>query len=182
VKEQETKNNFKEVNMRKASVLLVGILVLLFFSSCGKKPPPVEETTPPAETEQETPTQPQIPTEDVTKQEITQEDFQPIHFDFDRYALRPGDREILSLNAQVLKDNPLVKIRIEGNCDERGTVEYNLALGEKRARAAMDYLINLGIDADRISIITYGKERANRCHSDDCWSKDRRDDFIIMSL
>lgn len=166
--------------MRISGVLLVGILVLLLFSFCGKKPP-VEEPTPPVVTEEETPTTPEIPTEEVTKKEITQKDFQPIHFDFDRYALRPEDREILSRNAQVLKENPAVKIRIEGNCDERGTVEYNLALGEKRARAAMDYLINLGVSADRVSIITYGKERANRCHNEGCWSGDRRDDFMILS-
>ncbi len=166
--------------MRISGVLLVGILVLLLFSFCGKKPP-VEEPTPPVVTEEETPTTPEIPTEEVTKKEITQKDFQPIHFDFDKYALRPEDREILSRNAQVLKENPAVKIRIEGNCDERGTVEYNLALGEKRARAAMDYLINLGVSADRVSIITYGKERANRCHNEGCWSGDRRDDFMILS-
>ncbi len=166
--------------MRISGVLLVGILVLLLFSFCGKKPP-VEEPTPPVVTEEETPTTPEIPTEEVTKKEITQKDFQPIHFDFDRYALRPEDRDILSRNAQVLKENPAVKIRIEGNCDERGTVEYNLALGEKRARAAMDYLVNLGVSADRVSIITYGKERANRCHNEGCWSGDRRDDFMILS-
>lgn len=166
--------------MRISGVLLVGILVLLLFSFCGKKPP-VEEPTPPVVTEEETPTTPEIPTEEVTKKEITQKDFQPIHFDFDKYALRPEDREFLSRNAQVLKENPAVKIRIEGNCDERGTVEYNLALGEKRARAAMDYLINLGVSADRVSIITYGKERANRCHNEGCWSGDRRDDFMILS-
>jgi peptidoglycan-associated lipoprotein len=165
--------------MRKAGVLLVGILVLLLISSCGKKPPPPEEPAPPVVTEEETPKPPEIPTEEVTKKEITQEDMQPIHFDFDRYSLRPDDREILNRNAMVLKDYPDVKIRIEGNCDERGTVEYNLALGEKRARAAMDYLINLGISADRISIITYGKERASRCDSEQCWSHDRRDDLVI---
>ena len=167
--------------MRKASVLLVGILVLLLISSCGKKPPPSEEPTPPVVTEEETSKPPEIPTEEVTKKEITQEDMQPIHFDFDKYNLRPDDREILNRNAMVLKDYPNVKIRIEGNCDERGTVEYNLALGEKRARAAMDYLINLGISADRISIITYGKERASRCHNEQCWSQDRRDDLVITT-
>lgn len=167
--------------MRISGVLLLGVLVLLLFSFCGKKPSPVEETTPPVVTEEEAPTPPEIPTEEVTKQEITQRDFQPIHFDFDKYALRPGDRELLNQNAQLLKENPGVRIRIEGNCDERGTVEYNLALGEKRARAALDYLINLGVSADRISIITYGKERANHCSGESCWSEDRRDDFIIVS-
>jgi peptidoglycan-associated lipoprotein len=168
--------------MRKASVLLVGILVLLLLSSCGKKPAPVEEPVPPVVTEPETPQPPPTtPDEDVTKQVITQDDLKPTYFDFDRYDLRVGDREILNKNAAVLKQYPLAKIRIEGNCDERGTVEYNLALGEKRARSAMDYLVNLGISADRISILTYGKERASRCYSEDCWSEDRRDDFIIIS-
>jgi peptidoglycan-associated lipoprotein len=167
--------------MRKASVLLVGILVLLLFSFCAKKPPVVEEPTPPVVTEPETPPPPEVPKEEVTKEEITAEDLQPIHFDFDKYNLRGGDREILNRNAQMLKEYPTVRIRIEGNCDERGTVEYNLALGEKRARAARDYLINLGIDTDRINIITYGKERANRCTNEECWQKDRRDDFVIVS-
>ncbi len=168
--------------MRKASVLLVGILILLLFSFCAKKPPVVEEPTPPVVTEPETPPPPpEIPKEEVTKKVITQEDLQPLYFDFDKYALRPGDREILNRNAQMLKEYPTSKIRIEGNCDERGTVEYNLALGEKRASAAKDYLVNLGIDPDRITTITYGKERANHCYNEDCWSKDRRDDFMIVS-
>lgn len=168
--------------MRKASVLLVGILVLLLISSCGKKPAPVEEPTPPVVTEPETPSPPP-PTsdDDITKRVITQDALKPIYFDFDRYDLRAGDREMLNKNAAVLKQYPLAKIRIEGNCDERGTVEYNLALGEKRARAAKDYLVNLGIDPERISIITYGKERANRCYGEDCWSKDRKDDFVVIS-
>ncbi len=168
--------------MRKVSVLLVGILVLLLFSFCAKKPPVVEEPTPPVVTEPETPPiPPEVPEEEVTKRVITQEDLQPIYFDFDKYNLRTGDREILNRNALVLKQNPTVRIRIEGNCDERGTVEYNLALGEKRARAAKDFLINLGIDPDRITFITYGKEKADRCYNEECWYKDRRDDFAIVS-
>jgi len=164
--------------MRKASVLLVGILVLLLFSFCAKKPPVVEEPPPPVFEEPEPPP-PEFPKEEVKV--LTQEDLQPIHFDFDKYALRSGDRETLNWNAQVLKEYPSAKIRIEGNCDERGTVEYNLALGEKRARAARDYLVNLGIDPDRITFITYGKEKAKRCSNEKCWSTDRRDDFAIVS-
>jgi len=168
--------------MRKASILLVVILVLLLFSFCAKKPPVVEEPTPPVVTPPETPpTPPEVPEEEVTRRIITQEDLQPIYFDFDKYNLRTGDREILNRNALVLKQNPTVRIRIEGNCDERGTVEYNLALGEKRARAAKDFLINLGIDPDRITFITYGKEKADRCYNEECWYKDRRDDFAIVS-
>jgi peptidoglycan-associated lipoprotein len=165
--------------MRKTSVLFVGLLALLLISFCAKKPKVGKEEPKPPSTQTEEPKPPEIPKEEVTK--ITQEDLKPIYFDFDKYDLRPGDREILNQNALLLKENPKVKIRIEGNCDERGTVEYNLALGERRASAARDYLINLGVDNGRISIITYGKEKASHCFNDDCWSKDRRDDFIIVS-
>jgi peptidoglycan-associated lipoprotein len=165
--------------MRKAGVLLAGMLVLLLFTFCAKKPVVKEETKPPISQEEKT------TTSETSKEEarqVTQEDMQPIYFDFDKYDLRSGDREILNLNAVVLKDNPTVKIRIEGNCDERGTVEYNLALGERRASAARDYLINLGVDADRVSIISYGKEKPQYTgHNEESWSKNRRDDFIIVS-
>jgi peptidoglycan-associated lipoprotein len=165
--------------MRKASVLLAGILILLLFSFCAKKPK-VQPKQPTPPTTQEQPTTPETPTEE--KQMVTQGDLQPIYFDFDKYDLRPGDREILNLNAVVLKDNATVRIRIEGNCDERGTVEYNLALGERRASAARDYLINLGIDSDRISVISYGKERPKYPgQNEGAWSKNRRDDFVIVS-
>jgi peptidoglycan-associated lipoprotein len=164
--------------MRKASVLLAGILVLLLFSFCAKKPKVQPEPKPP--TTQEQPTKPETPKEE--KRMVTQEDLQPIYFDFDKYDLRAGDREILNLNAMVLKENSTVRIRIEGNCDERGTVEYNLALGERRASAARDYLINLGIDSNRISIISYGKERTKYPgQNEGAWSKNRRDDFVIVS-
>jgi peptidoglycan-associated lipoprotein len=82
-----------------------------------------------------------------------------IHFDFDKYDIRPGDAEILKENAALLIKYPEVKIQIEGHCDERGTVEYNLALGERRANAAKKYLISLGLSSDQISTISYGKER-----------------------
>lgn len=166
--------------MRKAGILLMGLLVLVLLSFCAKKPKVVEEKPkPPEVTQPEKP--PEIPKEEVEKKVVTQEDLQPIYFDFDKYDLRPGDREILNLNAKVLKENPDVKIRIEGNCDERGTVEYNLALGDRRARAAMDYLVNLGVAPERISTISYGKERCKHCYNEECWSKDRRDDFMIVS-
>ena len=165
--------------MRKASVLLAGILVLLLFTFCAKKPVVKEEAQPPISQEEKN-TPPGTSQEEA--KQVTQGDLQPIYFDFDKYDLRSSDREILSLNAVVLKDNPTVKIRIEGNCDERGTVEYNLALGERRASSARDYLINLGIDSDRISIISYGKEKPKYSgHNEESWSRNRRDDFIIVS-
>ncbi len=170
--------------MRKAGILLVGLLVLMLFTFCAKKPPVVEEKPEvPVVTEPEQPpSEPEIPREEVERELVTQDDLRPIYFDFDKYDLRPGDREILNQNAKVLRENKGVKIRIEGNCDERGTVEYNLALGERRARAAMDYLTNLGIDPQRISIISYGKERPKYPgHNEEAWSKNRRDDFMIIS-
>jgi len=105
-----------------------------------------------------------------------------IHFDFDKYDVRPGDTEVLRGNAALLMKNATVKIQIEGHCDERGTIEYNLALGERRANSAKNYLISLGIKADRISTISYGKEKPfDAGHNEEAWGKNRRDHFIILS-
>jgi peptidoglycan-associated lipoprotein len=105
-----------------------------------------------------------------------------INFDFDKYDLKPRAREILADKAHFMKNYPTVKVLIEGHCDERGTNEYNLALGERRARAAMNYLISLGIDANRISIISYGEERPlDPGHNEEAWAKNRRAHFVITS-
>jgi peptidoglycan-associated lipoprotein len=105
-----------------------------------------------------------------------------IHFDFDKYDIRPGDAEILKENAALLMKNPGVKIQIEGHCDERGTVEYNLALGERRANSAKRYLSSLGLTANRISTISYGKEKPlDPGHNEQAWAKNRRDHFIVLS-
>jgi peptidoglycan-associated lipoprotein len=105
-----------------------------------------------------------------------------IHFDFDKYDIRPGDAEILKENAALLTKYPKIKIQIEGHCDERGTVEYNLALGERRANSAKKYLISLGIAADRISTISYGKERPlDPGHNEETWAKNRRAHPVILS-
>jgi peptidoglycan-associated lipoprotein len=105
-----------------------------------------------------------------------------IHFDFDKYAIRPGDAEILKAIAAVLKKYPSVKIQIEGHCDERGTNEYNLALGERRANSTKDYLLSLGISKDRLSAISYGEERPlDPGHNEEAWAKNRRAHFIILS-
>jgi peptidoglycan-associated lipoprotein len=105
-----------------------------------------------------------------------------IHFDFDKYNIRPGDTEILKENAAFLKNYSKGKIQIEGHCDERGTTEYNLALGERRANSAKKYLLSLGIPADRISSISYGKERPlDPGHNEEAWGKNRRGHFVILS-
>ncbi len=105
-----------------------------------------------------------------------------IHFDFDRYEVRRGDEEILKENAAWLKKNPKTKVQVEGHCDERGTVEYNLALGERRASYAKQYLVSLGIAADRISTISYGKERPLVTgHDEEAWANNRRVHFVVLS-
>ena len=105
-----------------------------------------------------------------------------INFDFDKYDVRPVDTKVLDANAAWLKSNPRSLLLIEGHADERGTPEYNLALGERRAKAAMGYLVALGIQANRISIISYGQEQGLcKEHSEACWARNRRDHFLVKT-
>ncbi len=102
-----------------------------------------------------------------------------VFFDFDKYDIRPGDAKTLDANANWLKSNPNHLVLIEGHCDERGTNEYNLALGERRAKSTMNYLVSQGVQANRITIISYGEERP-QCteHNEACWAKNRRAHFL----
>ena len=105
-----------------------------------------------------------------------------IYFDFDKYDIRPQDASVLKENAALLMKYPNVKIQIEGHCDERGTIEYNLALGERRANNCKNYLISLGIPGNRISAISYGKERpVDPGHNEEAWAKNRRAHTVILS-
>jgi len=103
-----------------------------------------------------------------------------IHFDYDKAELREGDRQILARNAETLKKFDFLRITVEGHCDERGSVEYNLALGERRAKAAYDYLASLGVPADRMKTVSYGKE-VPLCQdsTEECWARNRRDHFAV---
>jgi len=104
---------------------------------------------------------------------------QPIYFDFDRYEIRPADAKTLEADAAWLKTNDVL-ILIEGQCDERGTDEYNLALGDRRARATMNYLVALGIAAPRMSTVSYGKERPVCTeHTEACWALNRRAHIVV---
>lgn len=109
-------------------------------------------------------------------------EFADIHFDFDKYTLKDKARASLQKRAEWLAKNKDVKIVIEGNCDERGTAEYNLALGQRRAEAAVKYLIDLGIDGKRIKAVSYGLERPlDPGHNEEAWAKNRRDHFVVSS-
>ncbi len=163
---------------------IIALASILVVAGCGKKPaieekiePPTQPETPPTDTI----TEPKLPDEG-TVERLTEDQFRIVYFDFDKYNLRPDARTALEFNARLLKKNPDVNVLIEGHCDERGTVEYNLALGEKRAKSAMDYIKSLGIDASRLRIISYGKERPVALgHDEASWAKNRRAKFTITS-
>jgi peptidoglycan-associated lipoprotein len=106
---------------------------------------------------------------------------EPVYFDFDRSEIRPEYRPLLENKAAWLKARPEHRIRIEGHCDERGTAEYNLALGEKRASSVMDYLVTLGVPAKRMSTISYGEERpVFRGQDESAWARNRRAEFRLL--
>ena len=107
--------------------------------------------------------------------------FETIYFDFDKSDLRPDAREVLTKSAELLKGKNDGKIRIEGHCDERGSAEYNLALGERRANSALQYLLTLGVAPDKLTVISYGKEKPAVQGSDEsAWSKNRRAEFVVV--
>ena len=177
--------------MRQPVVALALAAVAALALSCKKTPPPappaplpVAPATPP----------PAPPAPDLAPQADEYERLRQmsadeidrlglltdIHFDYDKFDLREGDRQLLSKNAETLKRFDFIKITIEGHCDERGSVEYNLALGERRAKAAFDYLASLGVAANRMKTVSYGKE-VPLCQesNEDCWARNRRDHFAV---
>jgi peptidoglycan-associated lipoprotein len=104
----------------------------------------------------------------------------PIYFDFDKSNIKEDQRARIEKNAAFLKQNQAVKVRIEGNCDERGTNEYNMALGERRALSAKKYLVNLGIHRDRMHTISFGEEKPLlHGHDEYSWAQNRRDDLVV---
>ena len=122
--------------------------------------------------------------EDASKGKLPVSDgpLKEVYFAYDSFDLRPDARATLKTNADWLKANSSARVEIEGHCDERGTNEYNLALGAKRAQAAKDYLISLGIPAARLSTISYGEElQVCKEQTEDCWQKNRRDRFVVTA-
>lgn len=169
--------------MSKRSALLAAILILFalpLIASCGAKketppPPPVKKEAPAPVAKPEPPKEvaPE-PAPDMKYQ------FANVLFEFDKYRLVPEAQSLLTEHGKVLLRNPGWTVSIEGHCDERGTVEYNLALGEKRAKAAKDFLVRYGVKAENIKTVSYGKERpVDPGHSEAAWSKNRRGEFKV---
>lgn len=173
--------------------ILVAILIVcvavMFFSSCQKKAVtvPVKES-PKVEPVSEEPTKIEKPelTEEELFQRRTLEEanrqgyLKKIHFDFDKYFIKDDMKPTLQQNANWLLGHPSVEIRIEGHCDERGTVEYNMALGERRALSAKKYLESLGVSGSKIAIVSYGKSKPLVTGVDESTHyQNRRDEFII---
>jgi peptidoglycan-associated lipoprotein len=189
-------------NKRYAAAVLV---LLVFAGGCHKNKPPVARPLPPS-TPSTTPSQPPAqpepprPTADTTpipKEPPISEDpiaaadldtinknspFQPVFYALDSYEVDAAAQQALNNNATLLKKYPNWVITIEGHCDERGTAEYNLALGEKRALSSKTYLVSLGIPADRLRTVSYGKEFPfDPGHDENAWSKNRRAHFVVTS-
>jgi peptidoglycan-associated lipoprotein len=163
--------------MKKFIFLLILPLFLgLVFSGCccpKKKAAeaPAETVAPPPEVKEEVPPTPEEPAVSL----------EPIYFDFDKSNITQDSKAILDKNAEWISKNPTTKIRVEGNCDERGTNEYNMALGERRANTAKQYLLNLGVSADRLTMVSYGEEKPmDPGHDEAAWTKNRRDDFKVV--
>jgi peptidoglycan-associated lipoprotein len=147
-------------------------------------PPPRQEPPqpPPARVDTARPA-PRVNTDSINAVNAAREALlAKLYFDFDRSELRDDQRSVLDAKLPVLRANPGVRIRIEGNADERGSDEYNIALGMKRAQTARKYLVDHGIDASRIEIISNGEERpVCQEHDESCWSQNRRDEFVIIA-
>ncbi|NIA08898.1 MAG: peptidoglycan-associated lipoprotein Pal [Nitrospiraceae bacterium] len=105
----------------------------------------------------------------------------PVYFDFDHFNIRKDMKARIEGDAEFLLDHPEIRVEIQGNCDERGTNEYNLALGERRTKSARAYLVNMGVNPDRIKAVSFGEERPlDPGHNKAAWAKNRRDDFVVI--
>jgi len=183
-------------HLRSAAAVLPILGLTLLLAGCPKRPAMTAATAPPpvppAAAAPPTPAAPApapvapapvAPPTAVTpappKEYKANDALKPIYFAFDKSDIRPGDAKVLDANAAYLKANADQLVLIEGHCDERGTAEYNLALGERRAKAAMNYLVSNGVEAGRITTISYGKERPVCSeHNEACWSRNRNDTFL----
>jgi len=179
------------------AITFLAIAMLWVSTGCKKKPPTtVPEERPPAEAP-ERPVETRVPppattppggdvrSEDLlgTLDEINRRGLlKDALFDYDQADLREDARTELAANAEWLKRNPSVQVLVEGHCDERGTSEYNLALGDRRANAAKEYVASLGVDGSRLRTVSYGKERpVCDASTEECWQQNRRAHFVITA-
>jgi peptidoglycan-associated lipoprotein len=176
-------------NRKVASLALLLLISSISFWGCPKKAEmaATPETQAPGGPQKEMVTQPATPSPEGGRQGEEMKEktataaqaLKPIYFDFDKSFVRDDAKDVIKANAAWLKAHPKVKISIEGNCDERGTKEYNQALGQRRAASAKKYLADMGISSNRISLISYGKEKPVCNEStESCWQKNRKDDFV----
>jgi peptidoglycan-associated lipoprotein len=168
-------------------------LAVAFLVSCGNpvNPPPPKWTGENLPAEKPTPAAPKPPPPPAPKTSLDElqtgkqaaaSPLNDIHFNFDSAALSDSARATLRANADWLKANATARIQIEGHCDERGAADYNMALGAKRAQAALDYLATLGITAGRMSTISYGEEiPVCKEKTEACWAQNRRDRFVVTA-
>jgi len=176
---------------RLLTVLLLGLSLVVFFDSCQKKAAKTEPVEGGAAVEQvdEAPTRVEKPV--LTEEELFEKRsleeankagyLKKVHFDFDKYDIKESMKPILHRNADWLLKHGSVVILIEGHCDERGTFEYNMALGEKRAEAALNYLITLGVSPERVKIVSYGKTRPLvKGVDEETYYQNRRAEFVIV--
>jgi peptidoglycan-associated lipoprotein len=163
--------------MKYAGLILLSIATVIILA-CPKQPKQVEMPPSPPDTA----TAVEIPEQPPEEPPVPPLQLSSIYFDYDKYSIRPDAQVILSENGRSLTEHQTATIRIEGNCDERGTEQYNLALGEKRANAAKEYLVNYGIEESRMTTISYGESRPIVLdHSEEAWAKNRRGDFVIIT-
>ena len=183
-------------------LVLVAVLAVLVVGACAKKKPPVARPTPPPPSSGTTATRPPsppepvqepqpVPAEPIASDTLAASDidalnrnspFQPVFFGYDEDTIDEAGQQALNANAALMKKYPSWIVTIEGHSDERGTAEYNLALGERRALAARNYLVSLGIPADRLRTISYGKEFPfEPGHEEGSWAKNRRAHFVVTS-
>lgn len=173
---------------RSLLVLISTLTILMFFSGCAKKNPPVEEVTPEPVVAQEpvkieAPVPEEVPEEkdplvDAGLFALDAKSLKAVFFDYDSYQLSPEAMDILKSSAEMLKSDATFNATIEGHCDERGSDEYNMSLGELRAHEVMTYLASLGIEKNRLTVISYGEEQPAVIGSDEAsWAKNRRVEF-----
>ena len=159
-------------SLKSFGLVMVLALALGMGAGCAKKNAEVENV-------EAAPVASSSAAIDAAAQQITDG---VVYFDFDKYDIKAEYRDMLQQKAELMKQYPSIRVRIEGNCDERGTQEYNLALGERRAKAAYDYLVTLGVAPSQLEMVSYGKENpAVQGHNESAWSQNRRDDFRVIA-